>query len=601
MKQLLEEIYYSSRSFKRIFILLTDSMLFIVSSYLATAIQLEYLPPIGKSLMLYNLISIFVYFFVFYKSSNIINRYFDLKSFNPILKSIIFLGFLLFIIGQISNIRNFDLNFISFQLLIFLFLLYLSRISIKNFYSILKRVNTKVEACAVFGTGDSAYELINNLDFSKKYNVTHFIDEDKNKIGQYLRNKRIISTKNLKNYNFKKCFFCVPSLSSFKQKEISEIFAKNKIPLDFTYNINPFVKKEFKDKYNLEFKKNSHVQKHSQKFKLNYKNKVIFITGGAGSIGSEICSQLYNLNPKKIIIIDNNEFNLANLKRSLMLLKDNKIVRPYLVDVCNHHSLKELFYKFRPDFVFHAAAYKHVDIVEENSNFSIRNNVLGINNVLKLSREIKASNFIFVSTDKAVRPKNIMGQTKKAGEIITTFYSRFKKENLNYNSVRFGNVIGSSGSFMQILKKQLANGGPITITSKKATRFFMTINDAVSLVIQAPFLGESGNTFVLKMGNPINIYQMVLNLIKKNNLKVKSRGKSGDIAIKIIGLRDGEKVHEELFETNKNVSKTENPVILVEKNIVALNIKSLKFFISRIENMGNLKKILKIFLQKKIK
>ena len=191
-----------------------------------------------------------------------------------------------------------------------------------------------------------------------------------------------------------------------------------------------------------------------------------------------------------------------------------------------------------------------------------------------------------------------MGQTKKAGEIITTFYSKFNKKNLNYNSVRFGNVIGSSGSFMQILKKQLDDGGPITITSKKATRFFMTINDAVSLVIQAPFLGESGNTFVLKMGNSINIYQMVLDIIKKNNLKVKNKNKTnGDIEIKIIGLRDGEKVHEELFETNKNVSKTQNPLVLVEKNIIPLKVKPLDLFIRKIENAVNLKSILKTFLK----
>tara|TARA_B100000787_G_C16197757_1_gene302189 strand:- start:4489 stop:6291 length:1803 start_codon:yes stop_codon:yes gene_type:complete len=598
MKQLLEEIYYLNRPVKKLIILFLDSILFVIASYLAAAIQLEYLPPIGRSLMLYNLISIFIYFFVFYKNSNILNRYFDLKSFNPIFMSLIFLGFLLFIIGQIGNIRYFQLNFITFQLLIFLFLLALSRITISNFFSILKRVNIKAEACAIFGTGDSAYELINNSDFNKKYNVTHFVDEDKNKVGQYLRNKRIISIKNLKNYSFKKCFFCAPSLSSFKQKEILTIFEKQKVSLDFSYNVNPFVQSGTKDIYNLEFKKNSNVQKHSQKYKLNYKNKVVFITGGAGSIGSEICSQLHSLNPKKIIVIDNSEFNLANLKRSLMLLKNNKIIKPYLVDVCSYNSIKELFYKFKPDFVFHAAAYKHVDIVEENSNFSIRNNVLGINNVLKLTREIKASNFIFVSTDKAVRPKNIMGQTKKVGEIITTFYSKFKKKNLNYNSVRFGNVIGSSGSFMQIFKKQLVDGGPITITSKKATRFFMTINDAVSLVIQAPFLGESGNTFVLKMGDPINIYQMVLDLIKKNNLKVKNKNKSGDIGIKIIGMRKGEKVHEELFETNKNVTKTENPVVLVEKNNASLKIKSLNFFINKIENTGSLKEFLKDFLKK---
>ena len=210
---------------------------------------------------------------------------------------------------------------------------------------------------------------------------------------------------------------------------------------------------------------------------------------------------------------------MSKLKLSLISLKNKNIIKCHLVDVCSYTNLKNLFYKYKPHFVFHASAYKHVDIVEENSNFSIKNNILGINNVLKLSEQVKTKNFIFVSTDKAVRPKNVMGQTKKIGEILTTHFANKNKHKLNYNSVRFGNVIGSSGSFLQIFKNQLNNGGPITLTSKKATRYFMTINDAVNLVIQSPFLNENGSIFILKMGDPINIYQMVKDLIIKNNFE----------------------------------------------------------------------------------
>ena len=577
-KRIVEEIYFLNRSVKKVIIFFSDAFLLFFSTYLAHTIQLNYLPPIGRSLILYNFVAVLIYLFVFvfYKKFNIINRHFDLNSITSIFISTLILALLLNLIGNLISLRFFNLNFIIFQVLIFLFLISSFRIFIRNLYNILNKFNTNLETCVIFGSGENAYQLAYNSNFNNRYFVSHFIDEDKNKIGQYLGNKRIISIKDLKKYNIKKCFFCAPSLSGFKQKEIASIFSKLKISIDFRYNNNLANNKILNNQIDLNIKKTSLTKKNYLK-KNYYFNKTIFVTGGAGSIGSEICFQLYNLNPKKIIIIDNNEYNLAKLKQSLLLLKNQKIVKIHLVNVCDFESLKELFSNYKPNFVFHAAAYKHVDIVEENSNFSIKNNILGLNNVLKLSEISEVENFIFISTDKAVRPKNIMGLTKKIGEIFTTYYASKSKKIVKYNSVRFGNVIGSSGSFLQIFKRQLDNGGPITVTSKKATRYFMTINDAVNLVIQAPFLGGKGNTFVLKMGDPVNIYKMVLDLIKKNRLKIKNKN-TGDIKIKIIGLREGEKLHEELFETSDNVYKTKNPLILVEKNYLKLNNKFLKKF-----------------------
>jgi FlaA1/EpsC-like NDP-sugar epimerase len=216
-----------------------------------------------------------------------------------------------------------------------------------------------------------------------------------------------------------------------------------------------------------------------------------------------------------------------------------------------------------------------VDIVEENPIFAAKNNILGTWNVLQASLKFNVKNFVFISTDKAVNPINIMGMTKKCGEVLTGYFSSLVHKNQNFCSVRFGNVIGSSGSFVQVLKEQVASGGPITITDKRASRYFMTISDAVHLVIQAISLRDNGNTFVLKMDEPVNIYEMVKKFLSENNLKILDKNNpSGDIQIKFIGLRQGEKLHEELFQNN-NISQTSNNLILVEKNRYKLTDKNL--------------------------
>ena len=293
-----------------------------------------------------------------------------------------------------------------------------------------------------------------------------------------------------------------------------------------------------------------------------FKDKTILITGCAGSIGQEIFLRLLNLNVKKIIGIDKNEEMIASLKINL---KKNKSLdlnyKLKLIDVCNLENCKDLFQNYKFDIIFHAAAYKHVDIVEENPNTAIYNNIIGLDNILKLSKENNVQNFVFVSTDKAVYPSNIMGSTKRVGEILTKYYKKII--NKNYISVRFGNVIGSSGSLLQILKKQLVSGGPITLTHPEATRYFMTIKEAVSLVLKSTTIEGNGDIYVLKMGDPINIYSLIKQFLKNNNQHEKNNNNNNGIEIKTIGLRPGEKLHEQLFyedakKTNVNSILREN-------------------------------------------
>ena len=282
-----------------------------------------------------------------------------------------------------------------------------------------------------------------------------------------------------------------------------------------------------------------------------FKDKVALVTGGAGSIGQEICFQLNTLNVKKIFCLDSNEYSLASLKKKAQSL-NIKNFEFILLDLTNKDLLKNFFEKNKIDIVFHAAAHKHVDIVEENIKYSCKNNLLSILNILDISNSFEVENFIFVSTDKAVRPSNVMGLTKRCGEILTYFYSQ-KNLNRNYSSVRFGNVIGSSGSLLEILRRQISNGGPITLTDKDASRFFMTISDAVSLVLKGAALKINGKILVLNMGNPINIYELIKSFLKENKLTEKNlTNNNGDIEIKIIGLRKGEKLHEELFYSDNH-------------------------------------------------
>ncbi|MDC3119139.1 polysaccharide biosynthesis protein [Prochlorococcus sp. AH-716-K03] len=285
-------------------------------------------------------------------------------------------------------------------------------------------------------------------------------------------------------------------------------------------------------------------------------NKVVFVTGAGGSIGSELCKKIVSLGPKLIILLENNEANLYKITNEI--LKNDKVsVKTFLGSVGNKLLLEKIFYRYKVDIVFHAAAYKHVPIVQDNPIEGIRNNVLNTKLLCEVVFEFKIKNIILISTDKAVRPTNIMGATKRVAELIFQSFSEesflYSQENPNNNyskfsMVRFGNVLGSSGSVVPLFQSQIDEGGPITLTDPNVVRYFMTIPEAAQLVIQAAAMSEGGELFLLDMGNPIKIKYLAEQMIRLNGLKLKSnKYPDGDIAIQISGLRPGEKLYEELL------------------------------------------------------
>ncbi len=297
----------------------------------------------------------------------------------------------------------------------------------------------------------------------------------------------------------------------------------------------------------------------------NSQNKTFFISGAGGSIGSEIARQLLESNPESIILFDISEFNLFKVEKecqAIIMSKslDTKIL-PILGDIKDSRNLNFLFQQFKIDYVYHAAAYKHVPLVEDTNNIikACENNVIGTLNLAQVSLENEVKSFVMISTDKAVRPSNIMGASKRMAEILIQSLNTHKS-NTNFSMVRFGNVLNSSGSVIPLFVDQIAKGGPVTLTHKEVTRYFMTIPEASNLVLQASQMAEGGEVFILDMGEQVKIYDLARKLIHLSGRSVASEVGGDGIEIIDVGLRPGEKMFEELLISGEEIA-TENPKI----------------------------------------
>lgn len=295
----------------------------------------------------------------------------------------------------------------------------------------------------------------------------------------------------------------------------------------------------------------------------NIKEKIVLVTGSGGSIGSELCRQIIVYKPKRLLLLDQNEFSLYEIHHELeqIIVSKNIILTPILGSILDEVLIAKILKETCPDIIYHAAAYKHVPLVEMNPAVGIRNNVFGTFALARLALEFHVPNFVLISTDKAVRPTNVMGASKRLAEMILQALAK-NSESTNFSMVRFGNVLGSSGSVVPRFRQQIRDGGPITVTHKDVTRFFMTIPEAAQLVVQASAMAESGDLFILDMGEPVKIYDFARRMIELSGLTVKDvEMPDGDIEIKFIGLRPGEKLYEELL-IDEGAMMTSHPRIL---------------------------------------
>ncbi len=448
----------------------------------------------------------------------------------------------------------------------------------------------------VYGAGSAGRQLVSSVCKNNEILIKGFIDDDLRLHGSTVNGICIYSPADLKTLinklNITDVLLAIPSASHNRRKEIISSLEGCGVRVRTLPGLVDVASGQIKvtDLYDLDMNDllgRAVVPPNVKLLEKNIRNQVILVTGAGGSIGSELCRQIVKFSPKSLILVDSSEHSLyliyEELKGNLIPMEDDsshdcyrdqfhrseKIAQiqlaPRLVSVRDKDLLQNIFRAYRPATVFHAAAYKHVPLVEQNPIESIRNNVFGTLNCAQVSLEFGVSNFILVSTDKAVRPTNVMGASKRIAELVLQAMAEVNSNGVratNFSIVRFGNVLGSSGSVAPLFSAQIARGGPITLTHPDITRYFMTIPEAAQLVIQAGAMSVGGDVFILDMGAPVRIYDLATKMIYLSGLLVKDESHPhGDIEIKITGLRPGEKLHEELLIGDKQ-APTAHPKIM---------------------------------------
>ncbi len=453
--------------------------------------------------------------------------------------------------------------------LVTLFLMISSRLAVKALYSEIKNPSKEKHNVIIFGAGEAGlitkYTL--DRDASIRYKVIGFIDDDEKKKGRSLEGVFVYHSSELKQilqeFDVEFLIISIQTISSKRKNEITDFCLEHNVRV---LNVPPASKwingelsfNQLRSINIEELLEREPIKLNTATIQTQLQNKIILITGAAGSIGSELARQCTVFNPSKIYLLDQAESPLHELELEFNDKYKSIAFEVVMADVRNIERMQNVFNTFKPQIVFHAAAYKHVPLMENNPSESILTNILGTKNVADLATQHNVEKFVFVSTDKAVNPTNVMGASKRIAEIY--IQSLGKQSSTKFITTRFGNVLGSNGSVIPRFKKQIESGGPITITHPDITRYFMTIPEASQLVIEAASMGNGGEIFVFDMGKSVKIIDLARKMISLSGLREEK-----DIKIKFTGLRPGEKLYEELLADSENALPTHHNQILIGK------------------------------------
>lgn len=425
----------------------------------------------------------------------------------------------------------------------------------------------------IIGAGEATNVImreIQNSSYLANSNIACIIDDDRRKVGKYIRGVKVIGTRDkikeaAKLYDIDEIIFAIPSASNEVKRDILNICKET----DCTLKILPGVYQMVDGEINVNSIRNVDVldllgrdpiEVDIESIMGYVKDKVIMVTGGGGSIGSELCRQLVSHKPKQLIIFDIYENNAYDIQQELKINYPDANVVTLIGSIRNVSRLESVFAQYKPDIVYHAAAHKHVPLMEVSPDEAVKNNVVGTWNVARMADKYGVKKFVMISTDKAVNPTNVMGATKRICEMIVQTYNEISKT--DFVAVRFGNVLGSNGSVIPLFKRQIEAGGPVTVTDPNIIRYFMTIPEAVSLVLQAGAYAKGGEIFILDMGEPVKIDDLAKNLIRLSGYTL-----GVNMEIKYTGLRPGEKLYEELLMKEEGLQETDNKLIHIGKPI----------------------------------
>jgi FlaA1/EpsC-like NDP-sugar epimerase len=442
----------------------------------------------------------------------------------------------------------------------------------------------------VIGAGSGGSLFVKTVLSGKSdIEIVGIVDADPNKLGTYIHGIKVLGNRNdipriVNNYDVQQVTIAIPSLNGTEREKLVEICND----LHVTVNSMPSVEDVVVGKVSTQQLKEidiadllgrKEVFLDQSQFNRYFTGKTVLVTGAGGSIGSEICRQISKFHPKKLLLMGHGENSIYLIHRELTTRYKNSFeIVPVIADIQDRQLMFHLMNEFKPDFVYHAAAHKHVPLMEYNPKESVKNNIFGTKNIAEAAKAAGVAKFVMVSTDKAVNPPNVMGATKRVAEMIVTGLNEEGKT--QFVSVRFGNVLGSRGSVVPVFKEQIAKGGPLTVTDFRMTRYFMTIPEASRLVIQAGYLAQGGEIFVLDMGDPVKIVDLAEKVIKLSGHTV------DEIGIVESGIRPGEKLYEELLSSDERISDQVHEKIFVGK-VTAKPLSEVEAFIEGLLDLDN--------------
>jgi len=556
-----------------------DILISLLSVWFAFSLRLDSMhQPVGKQWIIYILApTLAIPLFMLSGLYSMVYRYNGFPGFIAILKAVT-LYFIVF-----SGVL-FSLNFSEvprsisiLQPLLLLCIIIGSRVFMRYWFSsinIYKQKGLSRESLLIYGSGSNGIELFNSFILHSHYELAGFIDDDKIFHGRIINGIKVYSPEEIlaviKVNQVKNILVAASSLPRLRRSEIIEKLQSYPVNIRLLPSLEELAegKVTISDIKKVEIEDllgRDPIPASDEITQQSNTGKVVMVTGAGGSIGSELCLQLLALKPSKLLLIDNSEYSLFNLQQRLDEYSKRSniptMLVPLLCDVTDEYRVVNILGVFQPSVIYHAAAYKHVPMVEHNISAGIYNNVYGTLTLVQAALRHNVQKFILVSTDKAVRPTNIMGASKRLCEMILQAFAAEPETTTKFSMVRFGNVLGSSGSVVPLFREQIKHGGPLTITHKEITRYFMTIPEAAHLVIQAGAMSVGGEVYLLDMGQPIKIIDLARRMVTLSGLTVRDHlNPQGDIEIEITGLRSGEKLYEELLIGN-NPESTPNPCI----------------------------------------
>ena len=598
------------RNYRRLLLLFIDLIIVIISIKISLILNKTFLEYKDFEVIKFCLVGVFSSSLIYIFSGQYAGfiKYVGTKSIYNIGGRNFFVILLQISILKTLEIEIFDIRYWFILFLILSFFMGLSKILFRDILIFCYKLDiNKPSSVVIYGAGASGAQLEALLKLNEKYKVLFFIDDSPELWNRTLNGKKIKPFESItvvkRNIDF--VFLAKNELNSEKKFEIFKTLNKLKIKLLIIPSIEEIAtdKSSLKNLRPLKLKDllgRNPVLPIDKIFGPTIKNLNILVSGGGGSIGSELCRTLLKLKPKKLILLEQNEYNLYKIEKELNGKNNLGIeIIPILGDACNRSQVFKIFEENKINIVFHAAAYKHVPIAEKNIIVSIWNNVFSTQLICDAANKYKANKVILISTDKAVRPANVMGASKRLAEMIIQANAKYlnnkDSQKTIFSIVRFGNVLDSSGSVIPLFKEQIARGGPITITHREIIRYFMTITEAAELLIQATAISKSGEVVLLEMGSPVKIKDLATQMVCLSGLTIKDEtNPNGDIEITYTGLRPGEKLYEELL-IDANSLKTIHPRIFKAKEKFSENInlfEELKIMKEYIKN-NNENKVLK--------